>query len=500
MKKHWKVLTLVCILVTVQFSNAVTKKTFDFVVGVNGNFKDALSDAGKKASSSNRYHIFFPKGEYNIGSLTGDGNQMTTITTSNISIIGESNTNTTIYNKPTQENISTTATLYFNNANNIYMQDITILNKGDYGSASAGTATGRYVTIEDRSDKNIYKNVKLLSNQDTYYSLSKRTYWEDSEIHGYVDFICGGGDVFFNRCLLYLEKRSTVVIAAPSTSTTWGYVFSNCTIDGYSDGYRLGRSWSNTPKCVYINTIMKKIPIAAGWGDPMNVVPTVFAEYNSKTASGSVVDLKDRRTTYTKDVTTVKLNPVLTSAQAATYTIKNVLSGNDNWQPESYTKQLNAPVARQDGATISWDDNDDALCWAVFKDDKFLKCVTQNKCEITSAASKYQIRAVNAMGGLSAGSNVVSVTTTANKTYPCSEKSFSSFNPVQMCFIVNTSLSRKLTISIFTTNGRMVYLKEFNLQSGSGSVRLPLKTLHTGSYCIKTDIDGLVKTENVIVN
>src|SRR5512133_2403616 len=329
MKKAWNtaVFTFASILALVQSSSAITKKTFDFIVGVNGDFKAAMSKAASSASSSNRYYIFFPKGEYNIGSMTVSGNQMTTITTSNLSIIGESNSNTTIYNKPTQERIDSTATLYFNNANNIYMQDITILNKGDYGSASAGTATGRFVAIEDRSDKNIYKNVKLLSNQDTYYSISKRTYWEDGEIHGYVDFICGSGDIFFNRCLLYLEKRSTVVITAPSTSTSWGYVFSDCTIDGYADGYRLGRPWNNSPKCVFINTIMKKLPLAAGWGDPMNVVPNVFAEYNSKTISGTTVDLKDRRTTYSIDGTTVKLNPVLTAAQAATYTIANVLKG-----------------------------------------------------------------------------------------------------------------------------------------------------------------------------
>jgi pectin methylesterase-like acyl-CoA thioesterase len=388
---------------------AITKKTFDFVVGVDGNFKAALTAASGAASSGKRYYIFFPDNEYAIGTLTGDGNQMTTITTSNISFIGQSTANTVISNKAVNEGISITATLYFNKANNLYMQDLTVLNKGNYGSASPAQ-TARYVAIQDRGDKNIYKNVKLLSYQDTYYTLSNRTYWETGEIHGFVDFICGYGDVFFNQCLLYLENRSSVVITAPSTQTSWGYVFMDCTIDGAAgDGYRLGRPWSNQPRCVYINTTMKKVPAAAGWGDPMNVVPKLFAEYNSKTASGAAVNLNSRRTTYTLDGTTATINPVLTAAQAAQYTVKSVLAGTDNWQPDASAKQVNAPVVTFTGGSLKWSDNDSALCWMVFKANKFYKCVTAPECVLTSgdANAKFTVRAANAMGGLGAASNVV---------------------------------------------------------------------------------------------
>ncbi len=75
---------------------------------------------------------------------------------------------------------------------------------------------------------------------------------------------------------------------------------------------------------------MKKLPTSAAWGDPMNVVPSLFAEYNSKTASGALVDLSGRRTTYTKNGTTVRLNPVLSASEAAKYTVENVLGGSDN--------------------------------------------------------------------------------------------------------------------------------------------------------------------------
>lgn len=410
---------LVCLVLSItlfpETSHAITKKPFDFVVGVDGNFKAALTAAGSNASSGKRFYLFFPAGEYAIGTLTGDGNQMTTITTSNISFIGEGPGSTTISNKAGNEGISITATLYFNGANNLYLQDLTVLNKGNYGDPAAANQTGRYVAIQDRGDKNIYKNVKLLSYQDTYYSLSNRTYWEECEIHGFVDFICGYGDVYFNHCLLYLENRSSVVISAPSTKTSWGYVFMNCTIDGDAgNGYRLGRPWSNQPQCVFINTTMKKLPSTEAWGDPMNVVPKLFAEYNSTNGSGAPVSLSGRRTTYTKDGTTVTINPVLSAAQAARYTIRNVLGGSDNWQPDLSTAQVSAPVAGMSGSKLVWNDNDSALCWVVFRNGKYYRCVTAPECAITAsdADADFFVRAANAMGGLGTPSKSINATVT----------------------------------------------------------------------------------------
>lgn len=395
----------------------VTKKSFDFVVGRDGDFKAALSAAQAAAASGNRFYIFFPDGEYNIGENTGDANQMTTISTPNLSIIGQSS-NVLLYNKSINEAINSTATFYFTPASsNNYMQDIILRNKMDFRT---GNLIGRGVALWDQGNKNIYKNVKLQSNQDTYYSGgSIRSYFETSDFHGTVDFICGGGDIFFNECLIYLEERGGNVITAPATNSNWGYVFNNCTIDGFSinnNGYRLGRPWSNAPKAVYLNTTMKVLPTSAAWGDPMNVVPAVFAEYNSMTANGTQIDLSGRRTTYTKDATTVVLNPVLTASEAANYTIENVLGGTDAWQPQLYTDQAAAPVIALNSQgesatnTIEWANSDYVLCWAIFKNGVFVEFVTSNSYVIpagTAAGSEFTVRAANEMGGLSIVSNAV---------------------------------------------------------------------------------------------
>lgn len=405
----------------------VAKKTFDFVVGKDGDFKAALQAAQNAVVSGNRFYIFFPNGEYNIGVNTGDANQMTTINIPKLSIIGQCADNVIVYNKSIQESINSTATMYFTgNSNNNYLQDISLMNKMDFRT---GTFVGRGVALWDQGNKNIYKRVKLLSNQDTYYSGGTiRSYFEECSIHGTVDFICGGGDVFFENCLIYLENRSNNVITAPATNTAWGYVFNNCTIDGFSinnNGYRLGRPWSNAPKAVFLNTTMKVLPVAAGWGDPMNVVPAVFAEYNSKTSSGSFVDLSNRRTTYTKDANTVVLNPVLSKQQADTYTIENVLGGSDDWQPQLATDQAPVPVISGDNRLITWPDNDYVLCWAVFRNAVFEQFVTSNSytipADVTTGAT-YTVRAANEMGGLSETSNVYVFTAELSVLNPYDQK------------------------------------------------------------------------------
>jgi len=404
---HNCILFIVLVIISTQALFAVTKKPFDFVIGVNGNFKDAIAAAA--ASSTERFYLFFPDGEYNIGTLTGNSNQMTTFSVSNVSFIGQSADKTVIFNKSIDEGISITSTLYFNKANNLYLQDLTILNKANWNQPSTYSQTGRHVAVMEQGNKIIYKNVKLLSTQDTYYTKGTRTYWESGEIHGTTDFICGGGDIFFNEVLLYINKVS--YITAPATSTDWGYVFMNCTIDGSVDSYQLGRPWNNSPKSVFINTTMKKLPTSAAWGDPMNVVPSLFAEYNSKTASGALVDLSGRRTTYTKNGTTVRLNPVLSASEAAKYTVENVLGGSDNWRPAKLTEQVKAPVVTLDGSTLKWNDDENAMCWVVFKNDAFYKCVTAAQCDIDSKA-KYTVRAANSMGGLGASSNTINASVT----------------------------------------------------------------------------------------
>ena len=159
----------ICLLATLGLAisaSAVEKKKIDFVLGVDGDFKAAIAAASASgASANNRFVLFVPDGEYDITKLTGDEHGKTTFSASNVSIVGQSVDKTIIWNTTDTEGISTTATLYFPKNNNMYMQDITLQNKGSYNS---GNAARQVALQQNEGDKFIYKNVRLLSGQDTY--------------------------------------------------------------------------------------------------------------------------------------------------------------------------------------------------------------------------------------------------------------------------------------------------------------------------------------------
>ncbi len=399
--------------------SAVEKKKIDFVVGVDGDFKAAFSKAGS-ASATNRFVIFVPDGEYDLTKLTADSHGKTTVSASYLSIIGQSLEKTIIANKTDTESIGHTATIYFPKNNEMYMQDITLQNKSTY----CNSGTCREVALQqNEGDKFIYKNVRLLSGQDTYYTKKGRTYWEGGEINGTVDFICGGGDVFFEGTKLVMTRNGGYITASQNPGD-WGYVFNNTTItvsnNSFNGTFYLGRSWGHA-KTVFLNTKMIAQPKAEGWGPDMNSAPQVFGEYNSKDGNGNAVNTSQRKTYFNggKDGSTATtLKTVWNANDAAKYTLSNVLKGSDNWDPTKLTAQVNAPKIEQDGAEIVWADDDNARAWVIFVNGKYKANVITPSFSLDGVAtgSKITVRAANSMGGLGAYSNEVA-TVEANVTY-----------------------------------------------------------------------------------
>lgn len=402
-------------------ASAVEKKKIDFVVGVDGDFKAAFAAASKSgASASNRFVIFVPDGEYDITKLTGDSHGKSTVSASYLSIIGQSLEKTIIANKTDTEGISLTATIYFPKNNEMYIQDITLQNKGTYNS---GNAARQVALQQNEGDKYIYKNVRLLSGQDTYYTKKGRTYWEGGEINGTVDFICGGGDVFFEGTKLVMTRNGGYITASQNPGD-WGYVFNNATItvsnNSFNGTFYLGRSWGHA-KTVFLNTKMIAQPKGEGWGPDMNSAPQVFGEYNSKDGNGNAVNTSQRKTYFNggKDASTATtLKTVWNASDAAKYTLQNVLKGSDNWDPTKLTAQVSAPKITQEGAEIVWADDNNARCWVVFLNGKYKANVITPSFSLEGVAtgSKITVRAANSMGGLGAYSNEVA-TVDANVIY-----------------------------------------------------------------------------------
>lgn len=414
---------------------AVTKALYDFIVPTNGSFTEALAAAAKRTDTSKRFRIFIKQGDYKIPAnensmVTGsDGKQYPSATTymntPNVSIIGESNENTSITNTVPAvecdngfgmanvlEGIGHGDVLSLESgATNTYFQDIKMY-------SSMGDGKGRDIVLNDKSNKTICKNVNLWAYQDTYVSNNQRGrfYFEGGILRGNTDYLCGKGDVYYNNVDLLM--CGTGYLAVPSQPTKYGYIFKDCTIkDGSTAGingkYKLGRPWGKgTPIALFIDTKMEVIPTAAGWDEMSGGYPKRFAEYNSTTATGTAVDLSGRKQVYdaydakdgdnyTNRRNETAENPVLTAEEAAFYTLETVMGGADDWDPTAATEQASAPTnVKIAGNNLTWDNSNYALLWAVCKNGKVVDFTVEPTYNVDDASATWSVRAANEMGGL----------------------------------------------------------------------------------------------------
>ena len=429
-----------------------------------------IVNAANAATDAPRSYIFLPNGTYDLGDKC-----LTQISGNNISIIGESMDKTIIVNKPAIENegIGTTATL-LNLSNNLYLQDITLKDALDY--YKTGSA-GRAVCLQDRGTQTICKNVKMLSYQDTYYSNEPngkgQFYFEDSEIHGTVDYVCGGGDVYFNRVLFVNESRKEGekngedVIAAPNSKSEWGYIFKDCTIENKAKAFSLGRSWNNITRLTWLNTTVnqkdeilnddKKYAYFTinAMGDAM---ADKFRLDVLKDAEGNVFSPAEKKVIFkNSDATKQKAeeNIILTAEEAATYTLDAVFG---DWKPEAKAAQATATATTLKDGKLSW--TGDAKMYLVAKDGKFYTLTTENSLIVNDDKASFTVRAANGMGGFGTANGTVS--TGINSTM--------------------TTATTVIKTAIFAADGTQLS----NLQKGINII-------------VKTFKDGSKKTSKVIV-
>jgi hypothetical protein len=307
----------------------------------------AISEANKTGSAV----IMLPDGVYDLGQIV-----LTPIIGHNISIIGQSMEGTIIKNAPDyrSESINRTATIIITDSGfDTYFQDLTIQNDLDYYRLGSGRA----VCLWDQGAHTICKRVRLLSYQDTYYSdrPNGAKYFEDCEIHGVVDFICGDGCVHFKNTLLYCEKRNlqntgvAYITASRSHGEDYGYVFENCTIKSECPTVSFGRAWCFVPQVAFINTL---VDYSAGeftfddgkrtqrWTKELMTRDAwpIFGEYNTHLANGVVltpakndvefVDIQSGKKTR-------ELSTVLSKSQAAKFTMDYTLG---RWAKEARKK------------------------------------------------------------------------------------------------------------------------------------------------------------------
>lgn len=202
-------------------------------------------------------------------------------------------------------------------APDFYAENITFENT----SGPVGQAVACFVS----ADRAYFKKCRFLGFQDTLYTYGKgcRQYYDECYIEGTVDFIFGWSTAVFNRC--HIHSIGNGYITAPSTDKgqKYGYVFYNCEITANSDVDKvyLSRPWRPYAQAVFIQCNMGKHILPEGWDNwrNKNNEKTVFyAEYKSKGEGAN----PGKRVAYSKQLKNTE-----------DYSIEEVLSGNDGWNP-----------------------------------------------------------------------------------------------------------------------------------------------------------------------
>lgn len=471
--------------------NSYEYHKFDFIVGAEGygNMDEAIRAANGKAEGKSynntkadgqRYYIFVPDGDYQLtGNTTiscstdpkdapkdekgepktdmnGQNNGMTEIVKSNISLIGQSKEGVRIWNHPIVEGIGYTATINLpklegKTIEDFYVQDLTLENKFDYWGSMSGqdaSGAGRAVVFCDRGNRTVMKNVSLLSWQDTYYSDNSndnyRGYFEGCDLAGVVDWICGNGDIWFERCNLIHRDRTGNNITAPSTEVgqEWGYVFNNCNIKVENEdplkfkdqNWTLARPWNNSPACTFINTKMYTQPRKYGWTKMTAGLKLRFHEFKSMDGYGNPIPLETRSLAA---CTPAPGSDDCILTDTTSYNIRNVMSGTDAFEPQILCRQIDAQsglqsnksseeevekektepknhIVWEDKITINdnllqWETMPEALCYFLFKKNEetgkwiYKENTIENQINLNDYGNGYYcIRAANQRGGLGA--------------------------------------------------------------------------------------------------
>jgi len=133
-------------------------------------------------------------------------------------------------------------------------KNITFSNDTDESKIGGGRQA---VALMTQGDKQIYENVRLLGNQDTFYAktantdTAARVYVKASYVEGDVDFIFGRATIVLDGCTIkYLSaQKSSSAIIAPSTDARnpFGILISGSKLIAEAgtaeDEVHLGRAW-----------------------------------------------------------------------------------------------------------------------------------------------------------------------------------------------------------------------------------------------------------------
>ena len=201
------------------------------------------------------------------------------------------------------------------------------------------------VALKVTGDRAVFRNVRVLGNQDTLYVGSTdcegpngrpctpaRAYFERCHVEGNVDFVFGDGKAFFEGCTIHSTPHEVGFLTAQGKhypEQDSAFVFQRCrlTAEPGVGGVWLGRPWRDFATVVFLDTEIGSHIVPAGWrewhpGETRRLETAFFAERGS---SGPGARLGER------DVR----GRSLSAAETARFARQPFLAGTDGWTPTS---------------------------------------------------------------------------------------------------------------------------------------------------------------------
>ena len=183
----------------------------------------------------------------------------------------------------------------------------------------------------------------------------------------------------------------------------------------------------------------------------MGGLPELWADYNTVDADGNPLDLSQRESYYYyidrstgERVEKFNVKNYLTDEEAAQYTLKNVMGGEDNWQPDLMCEPCDKPVVKSNGTKLVWEAVPYAICYVVTKDGVVIGFTTETSFDGYTEGETWQVQAVNEYGGLSPKADVNSSATNI------SESSINGKSGIEAIYSINgtrtSSLQQKVNI------------------------------------------------------
>lgn len=281
--------------------------TQTITVAANGGQYTTVQAAINAISSSNNKLV-------QVSVAAGTYNEKVTINKPFVCLTGAGAT-TTIITNANGTNIVTGGTVIVT-GNDFSAADIAFENSGANGS-------GQAVALMAQGQRQQFFNCRFLSYQDTLYTNTGTQYFKDCYIQGDTDYIFGDATAVFENCTMNNVAEGTAV-TAPRTpqNTTYGFVFLGGSLTANpttstvrSNHVYLGRPWGPYAAAAFLNVTIGVHIATAGWttmsGNDLS--QTRFSEYKSTGPGANTTD-------------STRAPRQLTDAQAATYTVKNVLN------------------------------------------------------------------------------------------------------------------------------------------------------------------------------